>query len=242
VAIYAFAFQIYCDFSGYTDIARGVARLMGFDLMLNFRLPYLATSPADFWRRWHISLSTWLRDYLYISLGGNRGGSLLRYRNLMITMLLGGLWHGAAWPFVLWGAYHGVLLVLHRLLQPWLEWVRPSGALAERAWWALRVFATFQLVCFGWLLFRSESLVQLASHLSVLAGPLEAGFAASWLLPFAVLIAPLVLVQAAQARSGDLEAPLGWSLPLRVAAYTALFFIFVALGEDGGQPFVYFQF
>jgi alginate O-acetyltransferase complex protein AlgI len=104
------------------------------------------------------------------------------------------------------------------------------------------VFATFQLVCFGWLLFRSESLVQLASHLALLAGPLELGFAASWLLPFAVLTAPLALVQIAQARSGDLEVPLRWSLPLRAVTYTALFFIFVTLGEDGGQPFVYFQF
>jgi alginate O-acetyltransferase complex protein AlgI len=242
MGICAFAFQIYCDFSGYTDIARGVSRLMGFELMLNFRLPYFATSPADFWRRWHISLSTWLRDYLYISLGGNRLGTRLRYRNLMITMLLGGLWHGAAWPFVLWGAYHGVLLVCHQLLQPWLARLGPSSAAGARAWWLLRVFATFQLVCFGWLLFRSESLGQLASHLALLAGPLELGFAASWLLPFAVLTAPLALVQIAQARSGDLEVPLRWSLPLRAVTYTALFFIFVTLGEDGGQPFVYFQF
>jgi D-alanyl-lipoteichoic acid acyltransferase DltB (MBOAT superfamily) len=242
LGIYAFAFQIYCDFSGYTDIARGVARLMGFDLMLNFRLPYLATSPADFWRRWHISLSTWLRDYLYVSLGGNRYGSLLRYRNLMITMLLGGLWHGAAWPFVLWGGYHGALLVLHRLLQPWLEGVQPASSLGQRAWWLLRVLATFHLVCFGWLLFRCESLAQLGRHLATLAGPMEVGFALSWLLPFALLTAPLFAVQLAQARSGNLEEPLRWSLPARVVTYTILFFIFVTLGEDGGQPFVYFQF
>ncbi|MBW2273555.1 MAG: MBOAT family protein [Deltaproteobacteria bacterium] len=242
LGIYAFAFQIYCDFSGYTDIARGVARLMGFDLMLNFRLPYFATSPADFWRRWHISLSTWLRDYLYVSLGGNRRGNRLRNRNLMITMLLGGLWHGAAWPFVLWGAFHGLLLVLHRLLQPWLEQVRPASVLGQGAWWVLRVLATFHLVCFGWLLFRSESLAQLATHLAILAGPVEAGFALSWLLPLAALMLPLLLVQIAQARSGNLEVPLGWSLPVRVATYAALFFIFVTLGEDGGQPFVYFQF
>ncbi len=109
-----FAFQIYGDFSGYTDIARGTSRVLGFELMDNFREPYFARSPSDFWQRWHISLSTWLRDYLYISLGGNRGGRLTTYRNLILTMLLGGLWHGAAWNFVWWGLYHGTLLVGYR--------------------------------------------------------------------------------------------------------------------------------
>ena len=116
----AFAFQIYCDFSGYSDIARGLAKLMGFDLILNFKLPYFALSPSDFWRRWHISLSTWLRDYLYIPLGGNRGTKLQTFRNLMVTMLLGGLWHGAAWNFVLWGAL------------PWRHFGHLSGCGARR--------------------------------------------------------------------------------------------------------------
>ena len=120
VAVYAFAFQIYCDFSGYTDIARGVAKLMGFEFMLNFRLPYLAANPKEFWKRWHISLSTWLQDYLYVSLGGNKGGPARTYRNLMTTMVLGGLWHGAAWNFVAWGFYHGSLLIGHRLSFRWL--------------------------------------------------------------------------------------------------------------------------
>ncbi len=110
-----FAMQIYCDFSGYTDIARGVAKLLGIDLIHNFNLPYFSRSPAEFWQRWHISLSSWLRDYLYIPLGGNRHGSVQMYRNLMITMLLGGLWHGAAWNYVLWGAYQGLILCLYRL-------------------------------------------------------------------------------------------------------------------------------
>jgi D-alanyl-lipoteichoic acid acyltransferase DltB (MBOAT superfamily) len=114
IVIYAFAFQIYGDFAGYSDIARGLAKLMGFELTVNFRAPYLVTNPAAFWRNWHISLSTWLRDYLYIPLGGNRGGAWKTYRNLMITMLLGGLWHGAGFAFVLWGLYHGLLLAVHR--------------------------------------------------------------------------------------------------------------------------------
>ena len=107
LAVYAFAFQIYCDFSGYTDAARGISKCLGFELALNFNLPYFATSPKDFWARWHISLSTWLRDYLYIPLGGGRGGRALLYRNLMLTMIIGGLWHGAAWTFVAWGTLSG---------------------------------------------------------------------------------------------------------------------------------------
>ncbi len=111
---YAFAWQIYGDFSGYSDIARGSAQLLGFHFMVNFRQPYLATSLQDFWRRWHISLSTWLRDYLYIPLGGNRHGEAMTYRNLMLTMLLGGLWHGANWTFVVWGGIHGAGLAVER--------------------------------------------------------------------------------------------------------------------------------
>jgi D-alanyl-lipoteichoic acid acyltransferase DltB (MBOAT superfamily) len=116
IGVYAFALQIYGDFSGYTDIARGLGKLMGINLAFNFNLPYLARNPADFWHRWHISLSTWLRDYLYIPLGGNRGGPVKTGRNLLLTMLLGGLWHGAAWHYVAWGGYHGLFLIAHRLV------------------------------------------------------------------------------------------------------------------------------
>jgi D-alanyl-lipoteichoic acid acyltransferase DltB (MBOAT superfamily) len=117
IGVYAFAFQIYCDFSGYSDVARGSARLLGFELMKNFDLPYFATSLRELWRRWHISLSTWLRDYLYIPLGGSKRGGLFTYRNLIITMLLGGLWHGASWTFVVWGALHGFGLAATRVFQ-----------------------------------------------------------------------------------------------------------------------------
>ena len=115
IGIYAFAFQIYGDFSGYSSIARGISKWLGFDLVINFHIPYLAVTPSDFWRRWHISLSSWLRDYLYIPLGGNRHGRLVEYRSLIITMLLGGLWHGASWTFVAWGLYHGAILCAYRL-------------------------------------------------------------------------------------------------------------------------------
>ena len=155
--LYAFAFQIYGDFSGYTDIARGVSRLLGFELMENFQAPYLSRSITEFWRRWHISLSSWLKDYLYISLGGNRGGRFRTYRNLFLTMFLGGLWHGAAWTFVAWGAVHGTYLAIHKMLlgerRPDLSWPRTAlGWLADLG----KMFLTFHLVCFTWILFRAE--------------------------------------------------------------------------------------
>ena len=170
--VLAFAGQIYGDFAGYTDMAIGLALLLGFQIPLNFRLPYFAVSPVDFWRRWHISLSTWLRDYLYISLGGNRTGH--RFRNVMITMLLGGLWHGAAWTFVAWGAFHGLLIgVTHRLSQiPALAIFQESG----RRWVTfIKWMVTFYLTLLGWVLFRATSLDSawaIFSNLHFLGGPL----------------------------------------------------------------------
>jgi len=239
-ATYAFAFQIYCDFSGYTDVARGVARLMGFELMKNFDLPYLATSPADLWRRWHISLSTWLRDYLYVPLGGNRGGVGRTYRNLLLTMLLGGLWHGAAWTFVAWGAFHGAALCAHRALRGRLERVAPASARGRAAWWALRVVATFHLTCFSWLLFRAASLGDVGRLLASPWG--EAGRVGDWLLPGAVLVGPLLAMWAWQARRRDPEVVLGAPFAVRVLVYAGLGLGIILLGEDGGAPFIYFQF
>jgi len=160
MGVYAFAFQIYGDFSGYSSIARGISKWLGFELVVNFHLPYLAVSPADFWRRWHISLSTWLRDYLYIPLGGNRHGSRATYRNLMLTMLLGGLWHGANWTFVVWGLYHGLLLCVFRALG--IKDPAPRGGLGQRAYWLIRVLLMFHLTCIGWLVFRADSFTLLA--------------------------------------------------------------------------------
>jgi alginate O-acetyltransferase complex protein AlgI len=154
LAVYGYSAQIYCDFSGYTDIAIGVALLMGFRLPLNFNSPYKATSITDFWKRWHISLSTWLRDYLYISLGGNRKGSVRTYLNLMITMLLGGLWHGAHLRFVIWGGLHGLGLAAERL---WTDLVKKPLRIT-RGIHALQVFLTFHFVTFLWIFFRADSL------------------------------------------------------------------------------------
>lgn len=161
VGIVAFAFQIYGDFSGYSDIARGISKLLGFELMINFRLPYFAMNPSDFWNRWHISLSTWLRDYLYISLGGNRKGEAKTYRNLMITMILGGLWHGAAWNFVLWGAYHGAILAIYRRFEQRPMHQDPWSGQYSYLIVGFKMLLMFMLTLIGWLIFRVESLEQL---------------------------------------------------------------------------------
>ena len=151
-ATYLFAIQIYCDFSGYTDIAIGSARILGYDLMENFKTPYFSKSITEFWRRWHISLSSWLRDYLYINLGGNRNGRILTYRNLMITMLLGGLWHGASWNFVIWGGLHGLFLGLERFFK-YPSYIEAKSNIQK----FLSAIISFNLVCFAWVFFRAET-------------------------------------------------------------------------------------
>jgi D-alanyl-lipoteichoic acid acyltransferase DltB (MBOAT superfamily) len=239
IAAYAFAVQIYCDFSGYSDIARGTAKLLGFDIMVNFRLPFLAQNPSDYWRRWHISLSTWLRDYLYIPLGGNRGSNLLKYRNLMVTMVLGGLWHGAAWTFVIWGFYHGTLLVLHHLLRPMLEkWVRNSGA-----WKALKVVVTFQLMAIGWLIFRAENFGQLREMLlSLISCWSGTGITLSMATSLITYSWPLLVVQLCQQNQGSLLPQYNWPHTLRVAFYSLLVYMIFTYGVMSGQEFIYFQF
>jgi len=241
LAVYAFAFQIYGDFSGYTDIARGVAKCLGFEIPLNFNLPYFATSPKDFWSRWHISLSSWLRDYLYIPLGGNQSGTALTYRNLMLTMVLGGLWHGAAWTFVAWGFYQGLLLVLHRSASPWLERIRPRDPVDQACWKGLRIVVTFHLVCLGWLIFRAESMEQAAGMLSAIVSrptiPL-----ASYLVPAALLIIPLWVVQLVQYTARDLNVIARTPWYVRSVFYTACFYAIVLAGQFGGRQFIYFQF
>jgi alginate O-acetyltransferase complex protein AlgI len=166
VAVYAYAIKIYADFSGYTDVAIGSAKLFGYELPKNFDAPYISRSLQEFWHRWHISLSSWLRDYLYISLGGNRGSTWRTYRNLMLTMVLGGLWHGASWNFVIWGALHGGALAVNRAwarrprkparaLHPRAKDDRIEGELTVGA--VVAVFATFHFVCFAWIFFRAPT-------------------------------------------------------------------------------------
>ncbi|WP_435018976.1 MBOAT family O-acyltransferase [Tundrisphaera sp. TA3] len=241
LAIYAFAFQIYCDFSGYTDAARGIAKCLGIELALNFNLPYFATSPQDFWARWHISLSTWLKDYVYISLGGNRGGTVATYRNLMLTMIIGGLWHGAAWTFVIWGTYQGAILVGHRLLKPVLNRVQPTSPVDRACWTGVRMIATFHLVCLGWLIFRAESVEQLMGMIHAITHR-PALPTAQYLLPVMVITIPLVLVQFAQYAAKDLDVVARTPWYVRSVFYTACFYAIVLGAEFGGGQFIYFQF
>ena len=235
LGVYAYALQIYCDFSGYSDIAIGSARLFGFDIPENFARPYLARSIQDFWRRWHISLSTWLRDYLYIPLGGNRGGTARTLRNLMLTMLLGGLWHGAAWAFVLWGALHGAWLVAGRSWPRVFDRVPVAGPL-------LAGLATFHLVCLAWVFFRAGADFDVA--VSVLERIPAAGTGLPDLAPAAIVALGLGLATHLLPRSLERAAAsavvampsflLGVLLSILVGA--------LAWASVPGVPFIYFQF
>jgi D-alanyl-lipoteichoic acid acyltransferase DltB (MBOAT superfamily) len=238
LATYAFAFQIYGDFAGYSNMARGMSKLMGIELNVNFRFPYFVTSPQAFWRHWHISLSTWLRDYLYIPLGGNRGSSLATKRNLLITMVLGGLWHGAAWTFVLWGLYQGIVLGIARTIA---EHARPL----TRTWQhVLLGIVMFHVTCYGWLIFRAQSVAQLGDFTRLLFTNLTVTPAAveSLLVPLLLIVGPLLLVHICQARRDDELEPLRWSRPLRYALYGAIFYLVVLFGDFEGAEFIYFQF
>jgi alginate O-acetyltransferase complex protein AlgI len=233
LAVYAYAYQIYFDFSGYSDIAIGLCRLFGFHIPENFDRPYLAASPREFWRRWHISLSTWLRDYLYVPLGGNRKGAWKTYRNVMVTMLLGGLWHGAAWTFVLWGAYHGALLWADRLV----ESVR--GGREARLPRAVRQVITFHLVCAGWILFRSPDVATLRSLVERLG---TAGFASSLQASQALIALTLAALAHVSTQTGSVRRALNqvppWAQGLAYAAIAILVFLF----SPASRRFIYFQF
>jgi D-alanyl-lipoteichoic acid acyltransferase DltB (MBOAT superfamily) len=235
LGMYAYAIQIYCDFSAYTDIAIGVANLLGYQFPQNFNQPYRALSVQDFWRRWHITLSTWLRDYLYIRLGGNRGGTARTYVNVMVTMLLGGLWHGASWNFVLWGGLHGAALVVERAF----GW---RGAPRTRWSAALAWLVTFHFVCLTWVFFRSPSNdATLAYFTTLFSGasfsttmtPLVAG---CLVLGAITQVVPTRWSEALEARY---EAG---SLALKVAVPFAVIFVISVAAPGGIAPFIYFQF
>jgi len=243
-ALLYFALQIYCDFSGYSLIARGTARLFGVDVMINFRQPYLALNITDFWRRWHISLSTWLKDYLYIPLGGNRKGKIRTYVNLMITMLLGGLWHGANWTFVVWGGLHGIYLAVHKLLlrgrkpQTRIRISRPADAFLA----ATRVGFTFGLVLLTWLFFRSPDFPTAFAMLSGILsfrGPFEGRILLALLLVGGVVLAVDLLLYFL-----DREEIVGLIPPLlRPAVLSGVWLVILAhLIFAQEIPFIYFQF
>jgi len=240
---YAFAFQIYGDFAGYSNIARGTSKLMGIELIENFRFPYLARSAQDFWRDWHISLSTWLRDYLYIPLGGNRGSAARTARNLLVTMVLGGLWHGAAWTFVLWGVYHGVLLIAYRMaenVRALKTWLTGPAVLARATSWAVM----FHLTCLGWLIFRARSARQLGGMTAALFGdfaPSTINVHAA-LVPLLMYTTPLIIVHLCEAYHDDLLIVPRLSPGVRYSVYAATFYLTMLFGNFGGAEFIYFQF
>ena len=242
VAIYAYAIQIYADFSGYTDIAIGVALLLGFRFPQNFDAPYRALSIQDFWRRWHMTLSNWLRDYLYIPLGGNRKGTLFTYRNLFLTMLLGGLWHGAAWNFVIWGAIHGGVLAAERYVTGrWAASGRPAMLPTEVSN-VLRWLYTFHVVCLAWVFFRAETFTLATSML----GRLRAwGEPNELVTPVIVLVIGLMLLSqfVPISRVRELQFEYG-RLPWAVqgALFGVGLVLVDVLGPEGVAPFIYFQF
>ena len=250
VAAYFYTIQIYCDFSGYSDIAIGLALVLGIRLMQNFNLPYFSVTTADFWRRWHISLSTWFRDYLYIPLGGSRTGPARICFNLFLTMLVCGLWHGAAWTFVLWGGLHGVFLCLSRLTLPARDRLVKRLGIPDVLVTPWRMFITFNLVACMWIFFRVNSLSD-AVHIvtNLFSGwPLlfvDAFTMAHGLIGIVVLLCVEVWQRRreSQGMQNDIvQKVMGAPLPLRWTVYFFLIFSVILFGVDRDVQFIYFQF
>jgi alginate O-acetyltransferase complex protein AlgI len=260
VAALAFAAQIYCDFSGYTDMGRGSALMLGFDLPDNFNLPYIARSLTDFWKRWHISLSSWLRDYLYIPLGGSKCSLVRRHANLLITMVLGGLWHGASWHFVVWGAFHGTGLILCHSYDHWLKnssstvtgFLRQLHSTATGG--VLSMLLTFVFVLVGWVFFRAETMAEALNVLhgmfapqAVTSGVLAEVLAQHPIVPalLAYLLYRLVydygaaVIKGLPAVAAQICTP---RVPARVVVYLAFFVMTMALAPSSASPFIYFAF
>lgn len=235
IAMFCYGLQIYCDFSGYTDMAIGSAKCMGLEIPRNFRLPYLAVNITDFWRRWHISLSQWLRDYLYIPLGGSRLGPGRTYINLLIVMLLGGLWHGAAWSFVLWGGLHGVALMVHKFYQSKVS-IKPSMPLMLCSW-----AATLLFVMLAWVPFRAASWPELTQYITTLFSYPEPS-SIRWFSAAPLYALPFLLIADYGSSCWHQEK----RLHLTRFSHQLLFFLLmlsvVALGPSSTSPFIYFQF
>lgn len=246
-AVIAYSIQIFCDFSGYSDMAMGIAKILGFDLPVNFRMPYLANNLTDFWRRWHISLSSWLRDYLYISLGGNRKGTFRTYGNLLITMTLGGLWHGASWNFVIWGILHGLGLAIHKAYTGVLK-----NSTSEKTYamlqnnTAIRVVSwalTYLFVCYGWVFFRAQQFDHAWLMVRRMSG-LENG-ELSWIFEPLLIILPVVILAHATGAWLEKRKTLFVLRPEKFAHLVALFmwvFGIFFLAATVSAPFIYFQF
>ena len=246
-AAVAYALQIYCDFSGYSDMAIGIALLLGFRFPKNFDSPYKSATITEFWRRWHISLSTWLKDYLYISLGGNRKGRFRTYVNLVVTMLLGGLWHGAAPRFVLWGGFHGLLLALHKFLMRLFPRMKATGADMKRRWRIAGIFVTFHLVCLGWIFFRARDVGTGADILEQVFTNFDISLIPNIITGYWEIFAMMLVGYVAHFTPRRLQERACDAVirnPLAVNALLIVVIIWVVMQVKSAdiQPFIYFQF
>ena len=246
MALYGYSVQIYCDFSGYTDIAIGLALLLGFKLPINFNSPYKALNITDFWRRWHISLSSWLRDYLYIPLGGNRKGHVRTYINLFITMLLGGLWHGAYLRFVIWGGLHGLALGVHKL---WLDIFpgRISHPLLRSTCRTLALFFTFQFVSFAWLFFRAENMQTALDMLTQIIGSFSLHLVPqvieAHIAVFSLIIATLIIHWLPSSFKENFRGVfIRTHTAVKLLVVVLVVFVIYQVMSAGIQPFIYFRF
>lgn len=243
LAVYGYTIQIYCDFSGYSDMAIGMGKMMGFDLGINFMKPYQATSITDFWRRWHISLSTWLRDYLYIPLGGNRKGKYRTYINLMITMLIGGLWHGANWKFIFWGGLHGIGLAVHKLWTTLTKGIFKPNPVGKVVGW----FLTLHFVMFLWIFFRAQSFDSALLMLNQIVSTFDWAYLAPFwetrslfliLLLFAIATHTIPASKFNKVEDLYVRTPFAF----KAAAFIVLIQIILQVRSESVQPFIYFQF
>jgi len=247
LAVYGYALQIYCDFSGYSDMAIGIALLLGFHFPLNFNAPYQSINITEFWRRWHISLSTWLRDYLYISLGGNRKGKVRSYINQMITMLLGGLWHGPSWLFIIWGALHGAALAVHKMFRS--IFMKEDSPGKQSGFWSTLFFGllTFHFVCFCWIFFRATSLENAFQVIQQVQSGININLMADWVgayryVAFLMLLGYILHFVPSgvedKLRSVITKSSLVW----KAAFLFAIILVVIQTKSSGIQPFIYFQF
>jgi D-alanyl-lipoteichoic acid acyltransferase DltB (MBOAT superfamily) len=244
-ALLAFAFQIYGDFAGYSLIAIGLGRMLGFNFGSNFDTPYFATSFRNFWQRWHISLSSWLRDYLYIPLGGNRAGRFNEYRNLVITMLLGGLWHGASWVFVIWGLLHGFYLILERLTSPFYQLACNLLHLPQWLRTVMAMLSVFMLTCFAWIFFRAQNVEAALTSIGKLFDVDGYHLTSSLFSPQWVLAIVMVMFVLSVDVASKIEPLKAWYVRrpvLRFFGILVMFQTILLFGAFTGSRFIYFQF
>ncbi|CFX83697.1 Alginate O-acetyltransferase AlgI/D-alanyl transfer protein DltB [Syntrophomonas zehnderi OL-4] len=247
IAAYLYTFQLYFDFSAYSEMAVGIAYLFGIKLNLNFKTPYLSANATEFWRRWHITLSTWIRDYIYIPLGGSRQGELRKYLNLFLAMSISGLWHGAAFTFVIWGMYHGLLLIGHNIYRKFKARLGLKRFFNSAAYRFLSIFIFFHLTCIGWVFFRASSLQQAWQMVHRMVIPYQLNFSA-YTGKFLLLIAGLYLLHIVENWVREHAAQIGgaWERlfppPLRALAYTAFILVLIIFSQGQTSDFIYFKF